>query len=155
MCVASIREGDHLSVSMPMRRSRLPSLSGVSSGERVHAGRPRRLFLLVYDFPFRELAACRRRAGSPSLPSERTLKGCCGCLRTGRGLWHSLMHGRMRDATGSTDRAPISTAIATQRFRQIRLCGWGRVRDPGRRHAAVQTRGFARCTLAASCMALQ
>ena len=96
---------------MPIRRSRLPSLSGVSSGDRVHAGRPRRRFLFVYDFPFRELAACLRRAGSPSLPSDTTLKGCWGCLRVGSGLWHTLMHGCIRDCSRSLGMGPTSAAM--------------------------------------------
>ena len=130
----------HLSVSMPMRRSRLPSLSGVSSGDRVHAGRPRRRFFLEYDFPFRELAACRRRAGSPSLPSDTTLKGCWGCLRVGSGLWHTLMHGRIRDCSGSLGMGPTSVAMLCNDAISTGLCDWTQVRDRSSRPAAVQTK---------------
>lgn len=139
---------------MPIRRSRLPSLSGVSSGDRVHAGRPRRRFFLEYDFPFRELAACRRRAGSPSLPSDATLKGCWGCRRVGSGLWHTLMHGRTRDCSGSLGMGPTSVAIcakmqSVQQFPTDERCT---IQIAG--SLRCRPRGFARCTLAASCVAL-
>lgn len=48
------------SVNRPIRRSRLPSRSGESSGLRVHAGRPRRRPSRSNDSPFWDRAFLRQ-----------------------------------------------------------------------------------------------